>query len=76
MNDNDLQWIRLGLYTLIQLWANKTNKPPGWNPSAEELRELFQDLRADVVNSSHDALLAQALARRNAAAGGATTATS
>ena len=63
MNDNDLAWIRLGLYTLIQLWANKTNKPPGWNPSREELQELFKDLRADAMASTIEQMHAEARAR-------------
>jgi hypothetical protein len=56
MNPAALPLIKLGLDTLISLWAIHENKPPGWKPSAED----WAKLRAEVDAATPENVLARA----------------
>jgi hypothetical protein len=57
MNPAALTLIKLGLDTLIQLWAIHANKPAGWKPSPED----WAALRAEVLASTPEAILNEAI---------------
>lgn len=47
------------LNTVIQLWANHANKPPGWEPSAQD----YADMRSQVDAATPEAMKAAARVR-------------
>ena len=74
MNPGTAILIKLGIDSLVGLWANHAGKPPGWVPTEKDWQEL-----ADEVNqATPEARLALARARASLFppknASGATTA--
>jgi hypothetical protein len=49
--------IKLGIESLISLWATHANKPPGWKPDAKDYAEL--DAAVDAATPEARLALAQ-----------------
>lgn len=39
------------LFNLIQLWANHSNKPPGWTPTQEDIDDMLATVDAATPES-------------------------